>query len=127
MPAETAITLVYDDDIAGIAPFYEGVPGFVLVLDQGVARIHRIARGSFFGIVDGNRGLLRHQAKRTVLLTIADEDAMGSHVRMKSAGVASLTEIQRGTWCERFFFEDPTGYAIEVQRFHDPAIAALFR
>jgi hypothetical protein len=40
--------------------------------------------------------------------------------------VPALTAIQRGTYCEHFFFEDPAGYAIEVQRFHDPKVAALF-
>jgi catechol 2,3-dioxygenase-like lactoylglutathione lyase family enzyme len=127
MPAECAITFFYYDDLAPIAPFYEQVLRFELVLDQGLARIYRIAGQSYFGIVDGNRGHLRHQPNSAVLLTIVNEDVSGWHARMKAAGVPKLSEILRGTYCEHFFFEDPAGYAIEVQRFHNPDVAALFR
>jgi catechol 2,3-dioxygenase-like lactoylglutathione lyase family enzyme len=126
MPADYAITFFYYEDLARAAAFYEGVLGFELVLDQGMARIYRIAGRSYFGIVDGTRGHLRHQPKSAVLLTIVAEDVPGWHARMAAAGVAALTPIQRGTYCEHFFFEDPAGYAIEVQRFHDPKVAALF-
>ncbi len=126
MPPDYAITFFYYDDIAPAAAFYEGVLGFELVLDQGMARIYRIAGRSYFGIVDGTRGHLKHQPKSAVLLTIVAEDVAGWHARLAAAGVAALTPIQRGTYCEHFFFEDPAGYAIEVQRFHDPKVAALF-
>jgi predicted enzyme related to lactoylglutathione lyase len=126
MPADYAITFFYYEDLASTAAFYEGVLGFDLVLDQGMARIYRVAGRSYVGIVDGTRGHLRHQPKSAVLLTIVAEDVAGWHARMAAAGVAALTPIQRGTYCEHFFFEDPAGYAIEVQRFHDPAVAALF-
>lgn len=126
MPADYAITFFYYDDLAAAASFYESVMGFELVLDQTMARIYRIAPGSYFGIVDGHRGHLRHQPRSAVLLTIVDEDVAGWHARMREAGVAGLTEILRGTYCEHFFFEDPAGYAIEVQRFHNPDVARLF-
>ncbi len=126
MGANYAITFFYYDDITKVAPFYEKVMGFELMLDQGLARIYRIGGQSYFGIVDGNRGHLRHQPRSAVLLTIVDEDVVGWHGRMRAAGVAGLSEILRGTYCEHFFFEDPAGYAIEVQRFHNPEVARLF-
>lgn len=122
-----AITFFYYDDIHAVVPFYEQVLGFELVLDQGLARIYRIAPGSFFGIVDGNRGHLKHQPRSAVLLTIVAEDVPGWHARLSAAGVPKLSGLLRGTYCEHFFFEDPAGYAIEVQRFHDPDVAKLFR
>lgn len=127
MDGDYSITFFYYDDLAPIARFYEEVLGFRLVLDQGMARIYRIGGRSFFGIVDGNRGHLRHQPRSAALLTIVAEDVPGWHARLKAAGVPKLTEMQRGRYCEHFFLEDPAGYAIEVQRFHDPAVAALFR
>lgn len=126
MPADYAITFFYYRELAPAAAFYEKVLGFELVLDQGMARIYRVAGRSYFGIVDGTRGHLRHQPDSAVLLTIVAEDVAGWHARLAAAGVAALTPIQRGTYCEHFFFEDPAGYAIEVQRFHDPKVAALF-
>jgi len=126
MQADYAITFFYYEDLLQAATFYEEVLGFELVLDQRMARIYRIAGRSYFGIVDGNLGHLRHQPTSAVLLTIVDEDVAGWHARLKAKGVAKLTEILRGTYCEHFFFEDPAGYAIEVQRFHNPDVAKLF-
>jgi catechol 2,3-dioxygenase-like lactoylglutathione lyase family enzyme len=119
------ITFFYYDDIAPIAAFYEQVLGFDLVLDQGLARIYRIGQG-YFGIVDGNKGHLRHQSESAVLFTIVVEDVPAWHERLTEAGVEGLSEILYGTYCEHFFFRDPAGYALEIQRFRDPAVAALF-
>ena len=127
MEADYAITFFYYEDIGAVASFYEDVLGLTLVLDQGLARIYRIGAASYFGIVDGNRGHLRHQPRSAALLTIVAEDVPGWHARLRAAGVPGLGEIQRGRFCEHFFFEDPGGYAVEIQRFHDPAVAALFR
>ena len=61
-----------------------------------------------------------------MLLTIVVRDVPAWHVRLQAAGVTGLSKILFGRFCEHFFFEDPQGYAIEIQRFHDPAIASLF-
>jgi catechol 2,3-dioxygenase-like lactoylglutathione lyase family enzyme len=127
MQPDYGITFFYYPDIHAVVPFYEQVLGFELVLDQGLARIYRFAPSSYFGIVDGNRGHLRHQPRSAVLFTIIDEDVAGWHAKLTAAGVPGLTEIRRGTFCDHFFFEDPAGYAIEIQRFHNPEIARLFR
>ncbi|MBM3522335.1 MAG: bleomycin resistance protein [Alphaproteobacteria bacterium] len=127
MDKDYAITFFYYEDIMSVVPFYEQVLGFELVLDQKMARIYRIAGNSYFGIVDGNRGHLRHQPKSAVLLTIVAEDVKGWHARLKAIGVPKLSEMLRGKYCEHFFFEDPAGYAIEIQRFHNPDVATLFR
>ena len=127
MKTDYAITFLYYEDIAPIARFYEEKLGFELVLDQGLARIYRVAPNSYFGIVDGNRGHLRHQPRSAALFTIVAEDVEGWHARLAAAGVPELTELRRGRFCDHFFFRDPAGYALEIQRFHDPAVAALFR
>lgn len=126
MEKDYAITFFYYDDIHAVAPFYENVLGFELVLDQGMARIYRIAGQCYFGIVDGNRGHLQHQEKSAVLLTIVAQDVEDWHARMQAAGVKGLSDVLRGKFCEHFFFEDPAGYAIEIQRFHNPDVAKLF-
>lgn len=127
MKKDYSITFFYYDDIRAVVPFYEEVLGFELVLDQKMARIYRIAENCYFGIVDGNRGHLKHQEKSAVLLTIVSQDVEDWHKRLKEAGVAGQSEMLRGTFCEHFFFEDPAGYAIEIQRFHNPDVASLFQ
>lgn len=126
MQKDYSITFFYYDDILAVAPFYEDVLGFELVLDQGMARIYRIAGQCYFGIVDGNRGHLKHQEKSAVLLTIVAQDVEGWHAKLKAAGVPGLSDMLRGRFCEHFFFQDPAGYAIEIQRFHNPDVAKLF-
>ena len=124
--ADYAITFFYYPDLAAVVPFYERTLGLELVLDQGMARIYRVAGNSYFGIVDGRRGHLAHQAKSAVLLTLVVADVAAWHARLQAAGVGALTEILTGRYCEHFFFEDPHGYAIEIQRFRDPDVARLF-
>lgn len=126
MEKDYSITFFYYEDIHAVASFYENVLRFELVLDQGLARIYRIASKCYFGIVDGNRGHLKHQEKSAVLLTIVAQDVEGWHRRMKEEGVKGLSEMLRGNYCEHFFFEDPAGYAIEIQRFHNRDVAKLF-
>lgn len=126
MQKSYAITFFYYSDIAAVRPFYEEVLGFELMLDQGLARIYRIAPGSYFGIVDGNQGHLQHQPRSAVLLTIVAPDVEAWHAKLAALGVPGLTEMRRGTYCDHFFLEDPAGYAIEIQRFHNPDIAGLF-
>ena len=126
MEKDYAITFFYYDDIHAVVPFYEKVLGLELVLDQGLARIYRIAGKCYFGIVDGNRGHLKHQEKSAVLLTMVAQDVEGWHKRIIDAGVNGVSDVLRGTFCEHFFFEDPAGYAIEIQRFHNPDVAKLF-
>lgn len=127
MEKDYSITFFYYDDIHAVVPFYEEVLGFELVLDQTMARIYRIAPNCYFGIVDGNRGHLKHQEKSAVLLTIVSQDVEGWHAKLKAAGVSGQSEMLRGKFCEHFFFEDPAGYAIEIQRFHNPDVAKLFK
>lgn len=126
MEKDYSITFFYYDDIMSVVPFYEDVLGFELVLDQGLARIYRIAGKCYFGIVDGNRGHLKHQANSAVLLTIVAQDVEGWHQRLTEAGVKGQSDLLRGRFCDHFFFEDPAGYAIEIQRFHSLDIAKLF-
>jgi hypothetical protein len=77
-------------------------------------------------MVDGNRGHLKHQEKSAVLLTIVSQEVTAWHDRLSGLGVTGLSEVLTGRFCEHFFFEDPAGYAIEIQRFHNPDVAGLF-
>jgi catechol 2,3-dioxygenase-like lactoylglutathione lyase family enzyme len=127
LPKECAITFFYYEDILAVAPFYEEVLELELVLDQGLARIYRIAGNAYFGIVDGNKGHIKHQPKSAALLTIVTEEVAAWHEKLKKIGVTGLSDILRGNYCEHFFFEDPAGYAVEIQRFHNPEVAKLFK
>lgn len=126
MDKDYSITFFYYQNLEEVARFYEDVLTFDLVLDQGIAKIYRIAGRCYFGIVDGTKGHLANQEKSSALLTIVVEDVKNWHENLTSKKVKNISEIYWGRYCEHFFFEDPAGYAIEIQRFHDPNVAKLF-
>lgn len=126
MNKDYAITFFYYEDFMKVVPFYENVMKFELVLDQGMARIYRVAGRNYFGIVDGNKGHCKHQPKNAVLLTVVAQDVEGWYEHIKAHKVANLSEMLHGRYCDHFFFEDPFGYNIEIQRFRDPEVAKLF-
>lgn len=126
MDKDYSITFFYYESLEEVARFYEDVLEFDLVLDQGIAKIYRIAGRCYFGIVDGNEGHLKTQNKNAALLTIVVEDVKGWHKALNNRKVNNISDILWGGFCEHFFFEDPAGYAIEIQRFHDPNVAKLF-
>lgn len=85
MTPGTAITFFYYPDLSAVIPFYEQTLGFELVLDQGTARIYRIAPNCHFGIVDGNKGHLRHQPRSAALLTLVVADVAAWHAKLTAA------------------------------------------
>lgn len=125
--AHSLISFLYYPDLGPIAEFYERVMGFELIRDQGIAKIYCVNESAYLGIVDGAKGHLRSQPHSAVLTTIVADDVPGWHAYLKRQGVNGLTEIKHGTDCLHFFFEDPGGYALEVQSFHDPEIHRKFQ
>jgi len=123
------ITFFYYDDIEPAARFYEETLGFELVEDQGWAKIYRIHGDAYVGVVDGSRGFRETQSVSAVLLTVLVDDVDAWYERMVQADVPILAPIvTHGDIQVRCFFAaDPGGYAMEFQRFLNPAVAARFQ
>ena len=125
---QSQITFLYYREIEPIATFFQEVMGFDLVEDQGWAKIYRIAGDAFLGVVAGERGFHTPQEKNAVLVTLAVEDVSGWYDYLQDKGVKILSEIQHsediGVRC--FFFEDPGGYAYEVEQFLKPHLSEVF-
>ena len=113
------ITFFYYPDLAEAAPFYTDVMGFELVDDQQWAKLYRVAGSSFMGIVAGENGFRRPQDYNAVLLTVCVNDVATWYEYLKAKGVKLLTDIQEkeDIQVRCFFFEDPGGYALEIQQF----------
>lgn len=127
-PVDSQITFLYYANLEPAARFYGEVLGLPLVEDQGFAKIYQVAEGAFLGIVAGERGFLRPQPHNAVLITLLVEDIQAWYEALHAAGARVLREPARhediGVEC--FFFEDPGGYALEVQRFLRPEQAKVF-
>ena len=127
---QSQITFLYYPDITPIAEFYENVLGFERVEDQQWAKIYRTTAtgGAFIGIVGGERGFRQPLANSAVLLTLVVDDVPAWYEKLKNHGVKILREPQLvdDIQIHCFFFEDPGGYAFEVQQFLNPKLASIF-
>jgi predicted enzyme related to lactoylglutathione lyase len=125
---DSQITFLYYRELDPISHFYEHVLGFDVVEDQGWAKIYRTAGNAFLGIVAGERGYHQPQDRSAVLITLAVDDVAGWYERLKREGVTLLSDLQErdDIQIRCFFFQDPGGYAFEVQQFLRPDLVEIF-
>jgi predicted enzyme related to lactoylglutathione lyase len=122
------ITWFYYDSLAPAAAFYEESLQLSLVLDQGWARIYRINKGAYVGIVSGDKGSFRPQPSSAVLLTLVVEDVSSWYQALQDRGVPLASEIldHEDIRVRCFFLKDPGGYTLEIQQFLAPDEAQTF-
>lgn len=125
---QSQVTFLYYDDLAPIAEFYQNILGLELVEDQQWAKIYKTSPTSFIGIVDGNRGFRKPKPESAVLCTFAVSDVMEWYEHLVAHNVKILREPNTydEIQVQCFFFEDPGGYAFEVQKFLKPELSAIF-
>jgi len=125
---QSQITFLYYDDLEIAAKFYGEVMGFELVEDQRWAKIYRVSGNAFVGIVAGEKGFRRPQPYNAVLLTLLANDVDAWYDHLEKAGVKLLTGVQNkeDIQIRCFFFEDPGGYALEVQQFLRSDLVEVF-
>ena len=128
MNFSSQITFLYYKELTGPAHFFEEILGLQKVDDQGFARIYRIAGGSFIGIVDEAQGYCDAPRAKNVLITLVTDDVHPWYQRLQAAGVAvdAAPAVHEKANVEGFFFEGPGGYAFEIQKFLNPAVARHF-
>ena len=122
------ITFLYYQDLEAAARFYSQVMKFDLVVDQGWAKIYAMHGNAFLGIVSGDRGFHQAQDDNAVLITLVVDDVKGWYDHLKEQNVAELSEFKEvpDIQIQGFFFKDPGGYALEIQKFLEPETARTF-
>jgi predicted enzyme related to lactoylglutathione lyase len=113
------ITFLYYKDLPKVAKFYEEVLGLEKVIDQGFAKIYRVAGQAHIGLVDETRGYHKSNPIKPVELTLLVPDVDEWFQKMKDLGVPTLTEPRsiEPIRVRMFLLEDPEGYTIEIQKF----------
>jgi catechol 2,3-dioxygenase-like lactoylglutathione lyase family enzyme len=120
------ITFLYAENPTASWDFYENQLGLSLVQDQGTCRIYATTPGErgFLGVCRARapRASDNQRVQGGVVFTFVDPDVEGWHARLKARGVkvpeqVEYSETYRVT---HFFFHDPAGYLLEVQRFERP-------
>lgn len=118
LPApELAITFLYYRDLDRAEAFWRETLGFPLVIDQGFAKIFRIAGGAHVGLVDEARGMNNWQAEKCVqvCLRVNDVDAWFDFAKAQSFDGLSRMFENDAIGIRAFVFRDTEGYQIEVQ------------
>ncbi|MBR0651739.1 VOC family protein [Roseomonas terrae] len=125
-PFDQQITFLYAEDPAPSWRFYEEVLGLVLAQDQGTCRIYAPAPGgrAFLGVcrARGPRVTDNPRVQGGAIVTFVVHDVEGWHARLVAAGVETATKpsFSEAYRVTSFFFRDPAGYTLEVQRFERP-------
>lgn len=125
-PFQQQITFLYAEKPEASWRFYEEVLGLHLAQDQGFCRIYAAAPGG-----RGFLGICRARAPRAsdnprveggTVVTFVHQDVEGWYARLKEKGVeVSAPPAYSATYrVTSFFFQDPAGYTLEVQRFERP-------
>lgn len=125
LQAGQQITFLYAEDPRPSWRFYEEVLGLPLVRDQGTVRIYAVAGGSaFLGVCQARapRAGAESRAEGGVVITFVTDDVDGTYERLAALGVVlAAPPADSAQYAIRhFFFRDPAGYLLEVQRFVQP-------
>ncbi len=125
-PFEQQVTFLYVRDTEASYRFYGETLGLPLVLDQGLARIYRVASGdAFLGICKASavqQAPSPDRAPLGVILTFVTQDVDDWYQRLTAKGVV-FEKVPKENETYRIyncFFRDPDGYLLEIQRFLSP-------
>lgn len=119
LSVDDQITFIYCDDLARTAAFYEDLLGFELVVDQGSCRIVRVAgNGGYLGYCARGAG---ESASRGIILTLVTDQVDEWYEYLLGCGLSlqKPPESSPEFGIYHFFFHDPDGYQLEIQRFED--------
>jgi len=109
----------YYSDLVEAEQFYEHVLGFKKVLDYGFAKILRISRTSFIGLVDETKGMHKPDEPKTVTLSFVTDEIDGWYRYLQEQGVKMRGELGDATRhpTRGFVAYDPAGYFLEFECF----------
>jgi len=117
------ITFLNTKDLGTTTDFYKRTLGLPVVLDQFDCRIFQVSEDGYIGFC------LREEIrpKGGIILTFVtnDVDQWYEHLKGKSIEIEKAPAVNTRYQIYHFFFWDPNGYILEVQKFLDPKWAAL--
>jgi catechol 2,3-dioxygenase-like lactoylglutathione lyase family enzyme len=124
-----SVTFLYVADVAASRRFYEGALGLVPVHEQAGGRIaiYDASAGGrgFLGLCParGPREIADPRTPGGVVFTFVTRAVEAWHARLVAAGAEVLGQPASSAeyGITGFFFRDPDGYLLEIQRFDTPS------
>ena len=116
---EGMITFTYYNDIEKAEKFYGETLGFEEVMDRDWVKIFRVGKDSHIGLVNAEKGYLKPQAEKPVMLSVFVEDVDAWHKHLEERGVKTNHPPQKSGDIDMrgFLTWDPEGYAVEFLTF----------
>lgn len=113
------ITFLHTNDLDQTQKFYAGILGLLLVRDQGTCRIFQVNPHAFLGFCTHIEPIAKG---RRIILTLVSENVDGWYedLKNKNVDIISPPESNPRFQIYHFFFKDPNGYWIEIQKFDEP-------
>ena len=116
---DSQIVFIYVEDLERSAKFYGETLELPLSLDQGGCRVYQTAEKSHIGICTHRKP----EARDGAIITLVVDDVDGWFEKLKSRNVdlQSRPVFNEKYLIYHFFFHDPDGYLLEIQRFENPS------
>lgn len=116
---EGLITFTYHDYIEKSAEFYNDVLGLELVMDRNWVKIFKVGKDSHIGLVDSEKGYLKPQEEKSVMLSIMVQDIQKWYEKLEEKGAKTNHPPQKSADIDMmgFLTWDPSGYVIEILEF----------
>ena len=111
-----AITFLYYRDLESAEAFWRHL-GFPMVIDQGFAKIFRVADGAHVGLVDEAKGMNDWQAQKCVqvCLRVPNVDVWRDWALAEALPGVSEMFQNEALGIRAFVLTDTEGYQVEVQ------------
>jgi len=110
------ITLFGTNDLKKTSHFYQNILGLTIYKDQKICLIFNINNQSKIGFCEHIPVL--HE-KKSPIITLVTEDVDDLYRKLIQNGleITESPKLSKKFNIYHFFFEDPNGYTIEIQRF----------
>lgn len=117
-PFEQFVAFLHTANLAATADFYERILSLPLARDQGTCRIYKISANGYLGFC----AHLKPADPQGMIATLVTDDVDAWHERLRTQGVEIVKPPAHNPKYAiyHFFFKDPNGYLLEIQRFNEP-------
>jgi catechol 2,3-dioxygenase-like lactoylglutathione lyase family enzyme len=115
------LVFLYYKDLSSARDFYANTLGLEMVLDYGFAKLFRISKTTYVGLVDEQKGMHKTTEPKTVTLSFVTEEIDEWYTYLMDKGVEMRGEVGDATRhpTRGFVAFDPEGYFLEFERFLD--------
>ena len=119
---KATVTWLYYKDILAMQDFYENVFGLEFLVDQGWAKVLKVSKTGFLGLVDEQRGMHSFTDEKAVTVSFFITDLDGWYNYARKNKLFEFRSDSIGTGPEGKYREfvgyDPEGYYLEFDHFY---------